>query len=411
MSLPQSLPDPTAPSSEEMTKEPPLSRPLGWIVLLCLTAVVVFVGLLLNVQGLQISESEQQETRREQLLSTQLSEVAQELMTVQLQAWIVLGTGSTPDRVAFSQQQTQLTQTMARLRAPQEFPELRRRRLEKLPAQTDTYLTQLQSALQCRQDGKIAEATALLQRSRSEGDTLSLTVKMLQENAQDAVRDRQRAIENARISLYAEVILHSVLLCLLLVVTYAVLRAERSYQQKRERQLRRENQHLQQLTEQDGLTGLLNRRAFDDRLRMEWRRARRYGHPLSLLLLDVDYFKNYNKDFGIQVGDNVLRRLAGVLIQSARLTDIVARYGGEEFVILLPHTSSEESRIVGERVRAILAHSDWPHRAVTASIGLATLNEKIKDADALVRAADDALRYAKNHGRDQVIQWDHLPGS
>ena len=133
-------------------------------------------------------------------------------------------------------------------------------------------------------------------------------------------------------------------------------------------------------------------------------------YHFRLVVAELRYLFLQTQSQGLPVRRRLrrVRRLAGALAQTARLTDTIARYGGEEFVILLPHTTSDESQIVGDRLRAILARSDWPKRRVTASIGLATINEQIKDADALVRAADDALRFAKAHGRDQVIHWDQL---
>lgn len=125
----------------------------------------------------------------------------------------------------------------------------------------------------------------------------------------------------------------------------------------------------------DGLTGVCNRRGFDERLANEAARARRNGSPLSVVLLDVDYFKRYNDHYGHQAGDDVLRRLGAALRDSVRRPgDLVARYGGEEFVCLLPETTLAGARAlasqIGERVQALqIPHADAPLGALTVSLG------------------------------------------
>jgi len=163
------------------------------------------------------------------------------------------------------------------------------------------------------------------------------------------------------------------------------------------------NVELEALALRDGLTGLSNRRAFGQRLALEMNRAVRYGTPLSLLVLDVDHFKQYNDAFGHVAGDEVLRTLAQVMQSHGRETDFFARYGGEEFVAVLPHTGSEGARTVAERLRAAVAGAPWPARPVTASIGAATLLPGMETEDDLVRAADGALYAAKAAGRDRVV--------
>ncbi len=163
------------------------------------------------------------------------------------------------------------------------------------------------------------------------------------------------------------------------------------------------NAELETLALRDGLTGLSNRRAFGQRLALEMNRAMRYGTPLSLLLLDVDYFKEYNDTFGHVAGDDVLRTLSQVLHLQGRESDFFARYGGEEFVAILPHTGSEGAQTVAERLRAALSDAAWPAHAVTASIGVATLLPGMTAEDALVSAADRALYAAKAAGRDCII--------
>ena len=101
----------------------------------------------------------------------------------------------------------------------------------------------------------------------------------------------------------------------------------------------------------DGLTGLLNHRAFHDRLNQEYERFRRYGSHLSLIVADFDDLKKFNDTYGHPVGDEVLRMVGGILRETSRETDVLARYGGDEFVILLPQTNTSNARLMGERIR------------------------------------------------------------
>jgi diguanylate cyclase (GGDEF)-like protein len=171
------------------------------------------------------------------------------------------------------------------------------------------------------------------------------------------------------------------------------------------------NAQLEQLSRTDPLTGLANRRSFDQVLASEWARGLRQRTPLTLLLLDVDHFKRFNDTYGHQEGDRCLIAVAGVLREAAsRASDLAARYGGEEFVILLPDTDAEGGRAVGERALATLATLAIPHRAssvgpfVSASIGIAScIPEARTSAKALVEAADRALYRAKETGRARVM--------
>ena len=162
------------------------------------------------------------------------------------------------------------------------------------------------------------------------------------------------------------------------------------------------NAELETLALRDGLTGLSNRRAFGQRLALEMNRAMRYGTPLSLLLLDVDHFKEYNDAFGHVAGDEVLRALSRLLNVQGRETDFFARYGGEEFVAVLPHTDCDGARTMAERLRGAIADAPWTARAITASIGAATLLPGMNTEDDLVSAADRALYAAKTAGRNRV---------
>lgn len=174
-------------------------------------------------------------------------------------------------------------------------------------------------------------------------------------------------------------------------------------------QLAQANIKLQQLADIDGLSGLANRRRFDDVLRTEWQRAQRTRHTLSLLLCDIDFFKLYNDSHGHLAGDECLKKVAAVLGASLRRPgDLAARYGGEEFALVLPHTEPEGARTIAEacrqRVQA-LALPNQPGRNVALSIGVASM---VPTAGAspldLIDRADRALYQAKHAGRNRVEQ-------
>jgi diguanylate cyclase (GGDEF)-like protein/PAS domain S-box-containing protein len=162
------------------------------------------------------------------------------------------------------------------------------------------------------------------------------------------------------------------------------------------------NSRLEQLAALDGLTGLKNRRAFEARLVEEVARARRYDHPLSLVLLDIDHFKSYNDTFGHPKGDDVLRNVGRLLLRAMRDTDFAARYGGEEFAIILPNTDHERAHQVAERLRVAIEAATWDDRAITASVGAASFAREINTAETLLECADRALYRSKEAGRNRV---------
>ena len=175
-------------------------------------------------------------------------------------------------------------------------------------------------------------------------------------------------------------------------------------------ELERLNLELEQISALDGLTGVANRRRFDERLDAEWRRARRTYSFLSLVLLDVDYFKAFNDSYGHQKGDLCLKRVACFLVDSfSRAGDLVARLGGDEFCIILPDTNREEAMAQAEKLRTGLEALAIPHEhspassSVTASVGVASCQALDKlEAEDLMSAADHALYAAKNAGRNKV---------
>jgi diguanylate cyclase (GGDEF)-like protein/PAS domain S-box-containing protein len=172
-----------------------------------------------------------------------------------------------------------------------------------------------------------------------------------------------------------------------------------------ERQVRERTAELERLTREDPLTGLANRREFDARLALEHDRAVRHELPLSVAMLDLDWFKRVNDAWGHAIGDEVLRHVAAILRAQCRTVDLPARYGGEEFVIALPDTSLLEAKALCERIRIAVQEHDWPAiqpgLALTISIGVA-MREPVDTAQALVEAADQALYEAKHGGRNRV---------
>ncbi len=169
------------------------------------------------------------------------------------------------------------------------------------------------------------------------------------------------------------------------------------------RDLEEANDQLRKLAVTDELTGLSNRRSFEERLVMEFSMARRRKRELSLLLIDVDDFKTINDRWGHAAGDEVLRRLGMVLRTTVRLPDFPARYGGEEFVVLLPESGEESAMGLARRVMQRVATEDWENEPLTISIGMAAMNESLAEGFQLVELADEALYAAKRAGKNRVM--------
>jgi diguanylate cyclase (GGDEF)-like protein/PAS domain S-box-containing protein len=181
------------------------------------------------------------------------------------------------------------------------------------------------------------------------------------------------------------------------------LSAAREELEVRQQELEELNKRLGNLALTDGLTGLKNHRAFQERLVEEVERAERYNVRLALLMADVDHFKDYNDQHGHPAGDEALKGFARVLTEVSRSSDLVVRYGGEEFALILPNTGGEEAACLAERVRASLKATEYGMQGVTASFGCAELAPPKKDSkDRLMRDADQALYRSKKDGRDRV---------
>ena len=158
----------------------------------------------------------------------------------------------------------------------------------------------------------------------------------------------------------------------------------------------------------DELTRLYNHRYFLQQLSNEITRAKRYNRPLSLMMLDIDHFKDYNDTYGHLKGNEILKGLAGMLKEVSREVDIPARYGGEEFTIIMPETDRKRGRILAERLRKVIAAHPFQHREkqsqgrITVSVGLATYPDNAATSFALIETADKALYEAKRGGRNRV---------
>jgi len=187
----------------------------------------------------------------------------------------------------------------------------------------------------------------------------------------------------------------------------------RKYEQLRQTEalLQQANEELFRLATTDALTGIANRRSFDDHLEREWRRMVREQSPLSLLMADIDFFKNYNDRYGHQAGDACLHAVAeAIRSRACRPGDFIARYGGEEFVVILPGTPAAGALYIAEEIRRAVRALEIPHADsrvdafVTLSLGVAqTVPAAGRTPEALLREADRALYAAKNQGRNRVV--------
>jgi len=165
-----------------------------------------------------------------------------------------------------------------------------------------------------------------------------------------------------------------------------------------------ENAQLYQESVTDGLTGLYHHKYFELRLKEELDRAKRYGMPLTLVMIDIDFFKKVNDTYGHTKGDMVLEQVAGLLREKTRLSDIVARYGGEEFAVILPNIPHMNALLVAERFRKTVEEHDFNGLRITISLGIGHYAGTDEDIDqkTLTELADKALYRAKDHGRNRV---------
>src|SRR5438552_14965589 len=171
------------------------------------------------------------------------------------------------------------------------------------------------------------------------------------------------------------------------------------------RELEATNAKLKETSFKDEVTGLYNRRFFSLRLEEEISRFRRFNHPVSVVVLDLDGFKSVNDEFGHAVGDETLRDIGQILMKHSRGINVVSRYGGDEFAVLLVETSKTGAQLYAERIRQVVATFPFSHgKQVTASFGVASLpDDEATTSEELFRAADEALYAAKRAGKNQVV--------
>ncbi|HMH52536.1 MAG TPA: GGDEF domain-containing protein [Candidatus Acidoferrum sp.] len=170
------------------------------------------------------------------------------------------------------------------------------------------------------------------------------------------------------------------------------------------KELESTNVRLKETSFKDDVTGLYNRRFFSVRLEEEMSRYRRFNHPVSLVLMDLDGFKAVNDEMGHMVGDETLRDIGQILMKHSRGINVVCRYGGDEFAVLLVETSKAGAQLYADRIRQIIESYPFSHRRpITASFGIASLpDEEATTSEHLIRAADEALYAAKRAGKNQV---------
>jgi diguanylate cyclase (GGDEF)-like protein len=162
----------------------------------------------------------------------------------------------------------------------------------------------------------------------------------------------------------------------------------------------------------DRLTKMYNFGYFTEQLYKEFSKAKRYNYPVSLIIIDIDHFKNYNDSNGHQEGNVALVKTAGIIMKNARDSDTVARYGGEEFILMLPQTTGPEGQILAERIRHNIETTSYsgdekqPSGKVTISCGIASFPEDGNTSSELIEKADMALYYSKNNGRNRVTLYN-----
>jgi diguanylate cyclase (GGDEF)-like protein/PAS domain S-box-containing protein len=167
-------------------------------------------------------------------------------------------------------------------------------------------------------------------------------------------------------------------------------------------ELEEANTRLADLATTDGLTGLKNHKAFQTAVEDSLKAMRRSSQPLSVIILDVDNFKRYNDSFGHPAGDEVLRTVAAMILESIREIDVAARYGGEEFVVVLPNADSDTASMVAERIRSSIENHPWALSPVTASFGVATARAGSLSKQELIDASDQALYRSKRTGKNRI---------
>ena len=312
-------------------------------------------------------------------------------------------TGDADYLEAYSDALTTLTPTFMELYESTADEPAWEQRLDTLQSLVFLKFRELQTSIELRQYSGFAAAQKLTMTNEGKR-TMDRIRKLIGEFRSDEARafalqeKRVRdTVTTARVSFWAITLAGLGLLIYVLYTLWLYLVEVR----KTERTLRRQ-------ALRDPLTGLFNRRFFDAGLAQEIIRSRRSGKPASLLILDIDHFKNYNDEYGHEAGDAVLRAIGQLLQRQVRGSDVACRFGGEEFVILMPNAPLESAKVRGTQILEAIRGLEVPHQGhllppVTASLGMAEFPTHASDAEGILDAADDALYIAKRAGRDRMV--------
>jgi len=312
-------------------------------------------------------------------------------------------TGNADYLEAYGDALTSLTPTFMELYESTAEDPLWEQRLDTLQALLFLKFRELQTSIELRQRSGFAAAQKLTMTNEGKR-TMDRIRKLIGEFRSDeayafSVQERQvkETVTTARASFWAVTLVGLVLLIYVLYTLWLNLVEVRKTESTLRRQALR-----------DPLTGLFNRRFFDAGLEQEIMRSRRSGNPASLLILDIDYFKKYNDEYGHEAGDAVLRAIGQLLQTQVRGGDVACRFGGEEFVILMPNAPLESAKERGKQILEAIRGLEVPHQghllpSVTASLGVAEFPTHGNDADGILEAADNALYIAKRTGRDRMV--------
>ncbi|MCF6201408.1 MAG: GGDEF domain-containing protein, partial [Hydrogenimonas sp.] len=190
-------------------------------------------------------------------------------------------------------------------------------------------------------------------------------------------------------------------------IYFSAIRESKEEKERLERLVKERTHEIELLSKTDGLTGLWNRRYLEEMLEIEFKRARRYNHNVSIAVVDLDHFKQINDNYGHMAGDEVLRQVSSHIRSCIRETDFVGRYGGEEIVVILPETDIKTAQLIAEKIRETIeshpVHFNDDTIKVTSSIGISNLRAEHKDYHEVFAEADEALYRAKEGGRNRVV--------
>jgi diguanylate cyclase (GGDEF)-like protein len=369
--------------------------------------LVLFIVLIANAaityrNGVQLVEHSRKAARA--LNSSRLvAELQGRLVDAETSQRGFIITGNADYLESYSDSLTSLTPTFMELYESTANEPLWEQRLDALQSLVFLKFRELQTSIELRRYSGFAAAQKLTMTNKGKR-TMDRIRKLIAEFRSDearafSIQERrlQETVITARASFWAVTLVGLVLLIYVLYTLWLNLVEVRKTESSLRRQALR-----------DPLTGLFNRRFFDAGLAQEIMRSRRSGNPASLLILDIDHFKNYNDEYGHEAGDAVLRAIGQLLQTHVRGSDVACRFGGEEFVILMPDAALESAKERGKQILEAIRGLEIPHQGhllppVTASLGLAEFPSHARDAEGLLEAADHALYVAKRAGRDRMV--------